>query len=260
MVAVCEEKPHEYLFSPLCVLDEELKDEMDSKEWSSKYRKEVFHTQQAALNDTARSKVAMQLKAAAEDGSVNQFSTQDMQNPHMEDCDTSQERGGADNKMGESELERLLGISTECEMDWARPREEFVEIPDATPFNALAESHAISEHAVRMGLPVITSEHAWLRSRETEVKSHHPSEVPGEQSSFEAKTPILSQKPRIKGKSLTVDDMVWRRTREKYEAEPDVAVEEVSRVQKLRGHLVISIVHRRPVCKSEIGRQRMGII
>ena len=227
VVAYCNEQEHAHKFAPLEFLDEDLVNEMDSKEWSRKYRKEVFTIQQAALTDSARSKVALTLKAAAESGNLGQQSAENMEAPQKDGCESSEVKGGADQKMGETEMQKLLGISSEVDLDWARPREEFVEMPDAQPFNAVAESLGVTSLEMRMGLPVMTDEtHAWIRPRETEVEVQYPNEVPGEQSSFEAKIPGVEPKPKVKGRSLPSEDMVWIRTREKWEEEPEVAEED----------------------------------
>merc|ERR1712226_370892 len=76
-----------------------------------------------------------------------------------------------------------------------------------------------------MGLPVITSEHYWIRSRETEISSHYLEEVPSEKSSFVGKTTNVTEPPKIKGKSLETDGVTWIRTREKYDQEPEVTEE-----------------------------------
>ena len=179
---------------------------------------------QATLQDQATSQMH-NVSAACETGSLNQSSADNLEIP-KEGCERSQYKG-ADNKMGESGAPLNMGFSFEVDMDWARPREEFGTLPDVLPSNAFSENTKDKKNRpIRVGQAPLMDELGWMRSREADKAGRVPTEVPGEQSSFENRVPHVEGKPKIKGRSLE-EEFSWMRPRELFDdleiVEEDVA-------------------------------------
>ena len=182
---------------------------------------------QCTLKDEATSQM-QSINAAGDFRDISQSSAENLDIP-KDSCESSQCKG-VDNKMGESGVPWSLGVSSEVDMDWARPREEFGTLPDVLPSNAFSEKSNDDKYtAVRIGQAPLMDELSWLRSREADSSGRVPNEVPGEQSSFENRQPQVNPKPKIKGRSLE-EEFSWMRPRENFDDFVEAAEDDVTPV------------------------------